>query len=155
MGDALGHGMVFVLSVWDDHAVNMLWLDSTYKDASTPRVGRGTCSTSSGKPGKTIDTAQPFTIVTQFITSDSGDLAELKRIYVHNGVVYDNSQSTVSSIKGNSIITTFLHRPKDCPPYSIVYASMLSSMISLRNFVTVIQGYQCAFSNHGVVTIHH
>lgn len=53
MDKALTNGMVLVLSVWDDHSVNMLWLDSTYptdKDASTPGVARGTCSTDSGKP---------------------------------------------------------------------------------------------------------
>lgn len=53
MGGAIGRGMVLALSVWDDHAVNMLWLDSTYptdKDASTPGVARGTCATDSGVP---------------------------------------------------------------------------------------------------------
>lgn len=53
MGAAIGRGMVLALSVWDDHAVNMLWLDSTYptdKSASTPGVARGTCGTSSGVP---------------------------------------------------------------------------------------------------------
>ncbi|KAF9001244.1 family 7 glycoside hydrolase [Hymenopellis radicata] len=53
MGDALQAGMVLVLSLWDDHAVNMLWLDSNYptdKDASQPGIARGTCSTDSGKP---------------------------------------------------------------------------------------------------------
>ncbi|KAK7184786.1 hypothetical protein DPSP01_002242 [Paraphaeosphaeria sporulosa] len=53
MGGAIGRGMVLALSVWDDHAVNMLWLDSTFptdKDASTPGVARGTCSITSGVP---------------------------------------------------------------------------------------------------------
>lgn len=53
MGKALAQGMVLVLSLWDDHAVNMLWLDSDYptdKDASTPGVARGTCPTDSGVP---------------------------------------------------------------------------------------------------------
>ncbi|KAG6906539.1 Exoglucanase 1, partial [Tephrocybe rancida] len=53
MGKAAKNGMVLVLSVWDDHAVNMLWLDSTYPttgDPSTPGVGRGTCATTSGTP---------------------------------------------------------------------------------------------------------
>ncbi|KAL0953573.1 hypothetical protein HGRIS_004789 [Hohenbuehelia grisea] len=53
MGQAFTKGMALVLSIWDDHDVNMLWLDSNYpldKDASTPGVARGTCSTSSGKP---------------------------------------------------------------------------------------------------------
>ncbi|KAF8904039.1 family 7 glycoside hydrolase, partial [Mucidula mucida] len=45
--------MALVLSLWDDHAVNMLWLDSNYPtdaDASQPGIARGTCSTSSGEP---------------------------------------------------------------------------------------------------------
>ncbi|KAF2499844.1 cellobiohydrolaseI [Lophium mytilinum] len=53
MGASLSRGMVLALSVWDDHAVNMLWLDSSYptdKDASTPGVARGTCATTSGVP---------------------------------------------------------------------------------------------------------
>jgi cellulose 1,4-beta-cellobiosidase len=53
MGDAFQKGMVLVLSIWDDYAVNMLWLDSTYPTTgspSTPGVGRGNCSTTSGKP---------------------------------------------------------------------------------------------------------
>lgn len=59
MGGAIGRGMVLALSVWDDHAVNMLWLDSTYptdKDASTPGVARGTCPTDSGVPA-TVESA--------------------------------------------------------------------------------------------------
>jgi cellulose 1,4-beta-cellobiosidase len=29
-GKALDNGMVLVLSLWDDHEANMLWLDSDY-----------------------------------------------------------------------------------------------------------------------------
>ncbi|KAH9474880.1 putative 1,4-beta-D-glucan cellobiohydrolase B [Psilocybe cubensis] len=50
---SMANGMVLVLSVWDDHTANMLWLDSNYPtdaDASKPGIARGTCSTSSGKP---------------------------------------------------------------------------------------------------------
>ncbi|KAF9486146.1 cellobiohydrolase I [Pholiota conissans] len=50
---SMAAGMVLVLSVWDDHTANMLWLDSNYptdKDASAPGVARGTCATSSGVP---------------------------------------------------------------------------------------------------------
>ncbi|KAK1759486.1 putative glycoside hydrolase [Echria macrotheca] len=53
MGKALEKGMVLVMSLWDDHASNMLWLDSTFPvdaDPSTPGKGRGTCDTSSGVP---------------------------------------------------------------------------------------------------------
>ncbi|KAF8904034.1 glycosyl hydrolase family 7-domain-containing protein [Mucidula mucida] len=45
MGQALQNGMALVLSLWDDHAVNMLWLDSNYPtdaDASQPGIARGT-----------------------------------------------------------------------------------------------------------------
>ncbi|KAI0092151.1 cellobiohydrolase [Irpex rosettiformis] len=53
MGAALKTGMVLALSLWDDHAANMLWLDSDYPttaDASKPGVARGTCATTSGVP---------------------------------------------------------------------------------------------------------
>ncbi|CAK7206306.1 Exoglucanase 1 [Sporothrix eucalyptigena] len=53
MAQALAKPMVLVLSLWDDHYSNMLWLDSTYPtdaDASTPGKGRGACATSSGVP---------------------------------------------------------------------------------------------------------
>ncbi|TFK31803.1 cellobiohydrolase I [Crucibulum laeve] len=53
MSKAFSNGMVLVMSVWDDHAVNMLWLDSAYPtdaDPSQPGIARGSCSTDSGKP---------------------------------------------------------------------------------------------------------
>jgi cellulose 1,4-beta-cellobiosidase len=53
MDAAMEHGMVLVLSLWDDHDVNMLWLDSDYptdQPSSKPGVARGTCSKDSGKP---------------------------------------------------------------------------------------------------------
>ncbi|KAF8892799.1 Exocellobiohydrolase [Gymnopilus junonius] len=59
MGKAFATGMTLVLSLWDDYAVNMLWLDSDYPttaDPTKPGVARGTCSTSSGVPA-TIETS--------------------------------------------------------------------------------------------------
>ncbi|PVI03788.1 glycoside hydrolase family 7 protein [Periconia macrospinosa] len=53
MSKALTGGMVLVMSLWDDHAANMLWLDSSYptdKDPNTPGIGRGECETTSGVP---------------------------------------------------------------------------------------------------------
>ncbi|KAF5358659.1 hypothetical protein D9758_007721 [Tetrapyrgos nigripes] len=54
MGQAFSrNGMALVMSIWDDHAAQMLWLDSNYpldKDASAPGVARGTCGTDSGQP---------------------------------------------------------------------------------------------------------
>jgi cellulose 1,4-beta-cellobiosidase len=61
MASSLSKGHVLVMSLWDDHAVNMLWLDSTYptdKSADTPGVGRGTCATDSGKP-EDVETNSP------------------------------------------------------------------------------------------------
>jgi cellulose 1,4-beta-cellobiosidase len=52
--------MVLVMSLWDDHYSNMLWLDSTYPtDASAdePGKGRGSCETSSGVPSE-IESSQ-------------------------------------------------------------------------------------------------
>ncbi|CAE6368679.1 unnamed protein product [Rhizoctonia solani] len=46
-------GVVLVMSIWDDHAAHMLWLDSNYpldRDPSQPGVARGTCSNTSGSP---------------------------------------------------------------------------------------------------------
>ncbi|KAG8745741.1 Exoglucanase 1 [Ceratobasidium sp. 428] len=53
MSKAFDAGMVLVLSIWDDHAANMLWLDSNYptdRPATQPGVARGTCATTSGVP---------------------------------------------------------------------------------------------------------
>ncbi|KAF3080453.1 hypothetical protein TWF102_006125 [Orbilia oligospora] len=53
MGDAMKNGMVLVMSLWDDHHANMLWLDSSFpvdEDPSKPGIARGTCDTSSGDP---------------------------------------------------------------------------------------------------------
>lgn len=51
MGKALAEGMVLVMSLWDDHYANMLWLDSTYPTTSTGLGAvRGTCATTSGAP---------------------------------------------------------------------------------------------------------
>lgn len=35
MGEAMKNGMVLVMSIWDDHEANMLWLDSTYPITKT------------------------------------------------------------------------------------------------------------------------
>ncbi|EMC99908.1 carbohydrate-binding module family 1 protein [Baudoinia panamericana UAMH 10762] len=53
MGAAFDRGMELVISIWDDYAVDMLWLDSDYPttaDPGAPGVARGTCATTSGVP---------------------------------------------------------------------------------------------------------
>ncbi|KAJ7728494.1 cellulase CEL7A [Mycena metata] len=61
MSSASAAGMVLVMSIWDDHTADMLWLDAPYpptKSASSPGVTRGTCSASSGDP-KTVEAQSP------------------------------------------------------------------------------------------------
>jgi cellulose 1,4-beta-cellobiosidase len=59
MGTAFDKGMVLVMSVWDDHAANMLWLDSTYPTTDTsPGGARGLCATTSGVPA-TVESESP------------------------------------------------------------------------------------------------
>lgn len=53
MGAGLAEGMVLVMSLWDDHASNMLWLDSIYPttaSSTTPGAARGSCDISPGDP---------------------------------------------------------------------------------------------------------
>jgi len=48
---ALEKGVVLVMSLWDDHFANMLWLDSIYPtDSKDPTNYRGDCSIKGGVP---------------------------------------------------------------------------------------------------------
>ena len=52
-------------------------------------------------PGATLDTKKKMTVVTQFITSDgtaAGSLAEIRRIYVQDGKVYQNSKTNIAGL---------------------------------------------------------
>jgi cellulose 1,4-beta-cellobiosidase len=63
---ALKKGMVLVMSIWDDHTADMLWLDAPYpptKSASAAGVTRGTCSADSGVPA-TVEAASGSASVT-------------------------------------------------------------------------------------------
>jgi cellulose 1,4-beta-cellobiosidase len=65
MGDAMKQGMVLVMSLWDDHDVNMLWLDSNFPadaDPSAPGVARGSCPTTSGVPAD-VEASNPTATV--------------------------------------------------------------------------------------------
>lgn len=53
MGKGMELGMVLVMSLWDDHYSNMLWLDSTYPtDATHPGAERGSCPVTGGVPAE-------------------------------------------------------------------------------------------------------
>merc|ERR1712048_1086618 len=61
MGEALDRGMVLVLSMWDDIAFQMNWLDSydpKAPDPSAPGVTRGSCKPTDGD-AKTLREAHP------------------------------------------------------------------------------------------------
>lgn len=58
-----------------------------------------------------INTNKPITVVTQFITADgtdTGNLIEIKRKYIQDGVEFENSASTIPGVTGNSITDAFL-----------------------------------------------
>ncbi|KAB5588337.1 1,4-beta-D-glucan cellobiohydrolase [Ceratobasidium theobromae] len=58
--------------------------------------------------GLTIDTSQKITVVTQFITADgtsTGALSEIRRIYVQNGKVIQNSKANISGMSAYDSIT--------------------------------------------------
>lgn len=64
MSAALAGPMVLVMSLWDDYAVDMLWLDSTYPtNGTSPGDFRGTCATTSGVPA-TVESQSPGAFVT-------------------------------------------------------------------------------------------
>ncbi|KAF0316738.1 cellulose -beta-cellobiosidase [Colletotrichum asianum] len=52
MNSAFSGKWVLVMSIWDDHYANMLWLDSVYppEKAGQPGAARGDCPTTSGVP---------------------------------------------------------------------------------------------------------
>jgi len=65
MGKQMEQGMVLVMSLWDDHEVYMLWLDSDYplnKPNSDPGISRGPCATSSGRPDD-VENSAPNSVV--------------------------------------------------------------------------------------------
>jgi len=68
MGKQFDSGMVLVLSLWDDHDVHMLWLDSDYptdKPNTQPGISRGPCATDSGKPDE-VESKYPDASVKYF-----------------------------------------------------------------------------------------
>lgn len=49
-------------------------------------------------PGKTIDTGKPFSVVTQFLTDEAGDLREIRRKFVQGGKVYDQPKTAIDGL---------------------------------------------------------
>ncbi|KAL0261876.1 hypothetical protein SLS55_003308 [Diplodia seriata] len=66
MGESFERGMVLVMSIWDDHAANALWLDSTYPvdgDATKPGIKRGPCGTDTGVPADVESESPDSTVI--------------------------------------------------------------------------------------------
>mmetsp|Transcript_15778 Transcript_15778/g.44158 ORF Transcript_15778/g.44158 Transcript_15778/m.44158 type:complete len:475 (+) Transcript_15778:84-1508(+) len=64
----------------------------------------------------TVDSSKPLTIVTQFLThdgTDTGDLSEIKRFYVQDGKVIENSEATILGPNaGNSVTDELCSKQK-------------------------------------------
>jgi len=58
-------------------------------------------------PGKAVDTTKPFTVVTQFVTSDGtdkGTLSSINRLYVQGGKVIANAPVNIPGMKAQNNI---------------------------------------------------
>lgn len=73
-------------------------------DFNSYRLG----NTSFYGPGKMIDTAKKFTVITQFLTNDNtdaGDLVAIRRKYIQNGVLFSDTIGEIPSVDPSSGIT--------------------------------------------------
>jgi cellulose 1,4-beta-cellobiosidase len=93
MGNAFKTGMVLVMSLWDDHAADMLWLDSDYPttgNAATPGIARGTCPTTSGVPADVEKNSPNSSVI--FSNIKYGDI----------GSTYPSTGTLSSSVRGST-----------------------------------------------------
>ena len=74
-------------------------------------------------PGLTIDTNKKMTVVTQFHTDASGELADIKRFYVQDGKVFANSESEIPGNPGNAINEEFCTAQKKAFGDEDIYAA--------------------------------
>ncbi|KAG8896666.1 hypothetical protein FRC01_011683, partial [Tulasnella sp. 417] len=99
MGDSLKRGGVLVLSIWDDYAVNMLWLDSYFPtDCTGYGCERGTCPTSSGVPAEVEVSAASATVT--YSNIKVGDI----------GSTYSGSTSSTTTTTGTGTTTSTTSR---------------------------------------------
>ncbi|ORY11399.1 cellobiohydrolase I-I [Clohesyomyces aquaticus] len=102
MGGPIGRGMVLALSVWDDHAVNMLWLDSTFPtDKTGPGVARGTCAVTSGVPSDIEVSA-----ASSSVTYSNIKFGKIGSTYTGSGTTNPSSSSVQSSTRGSTPSST-------------------------------------------------
>lgn len=130
MGEALADGMVLVMSLWDDHYANMLWLDSTYPTTSTALgAARGTCATTSGVPAD--------------VESASGSAS-----VIYSNIKFGPLNSTftgTSSGTGTSTGTTTSAAAGTTAVTASAYAQCGGT--GWTGSTTCVSGYTCTYSN--------
>jgi len=95
--------------------------------------------------GMAVDTSKPFTIVTQFVTTDgtdAGALKQINRFYVQDGKVIPNSNAAVSGVDAvNHITDDYCHQQKTTfgdTNYFATMGGMAAMGKSLQNMVLVL-----------------
>ncbi|KAG8741833.1 hypothetical protein FRC10_002392, partial [Ceratobasidium sp. 414] len=112
MDKSFTNGVVLVMSIWDDHAANMLWLDSSYPVASNPSapgITRGTCATTSGTPTD-VETNSPNASVT-FSNIRFGDIGS-----TYSGTTTNPITSTTSSGSTKTTTSSSSTKTTSTPP---------------------------------------
>jgi cellulose 1,4-beta-cellobiosidase len=103
MTAAMQDGMVLVLSLWDDYAVDMLWLDSDYPTTAPPSelgVARGTCPTTSGVPA-TVEADSP----NAYVIYSNIKVGALNSTFTGGGSSSSSSAATSTATKASSTST--------------------------------------------------
>lgn len=103
MSKGLAAGTVLVLSIWDDYAANMLWLDSNYPttgSASTPGIARGTCATTSGVPSDVEKSA-----ASAYVTYSNIKFGTIGSTFSSTGTTTTGSGSTQTTTSSASSAT--------------------------------------------------
>ncbi|QRV97074.1 beta-1,4-D-glucan cellobiohydrolase [Ceratobasidium sp. AG-Ba] len=144
MDKSFSAGVVLVMSIWDDHAANMLWLDSNYpldKDASLPGVARGSCPTTSGKPSD-VETNNANASVT-FSNIRFGDIGSTFSGTTNPGSTTVRTTSTTSrpSTTSTSAATTTTASTGTVPRYGQCGGQTYTGP------TVCVSPYKCTYSN--------
>ena len=151
MGAALKTGMVLALSIWDDYAAYMQWLDSDYPTdvpATNPGVSRGPCATNSGAP-TTIENQNAGASV-QFSNIKFGPINSTFSNTGGNGSPPSGGSSSVPS-GGHSSTTTPVHTTTtSSPPSSGTGVAQHWAQCGGTGYTgptTCASPYKCTYSN--------
>lgn len=124
MGESMDKGMVLVMSLWDDHAADMLWLDSTYPAGkTTPGGPRGSCSTDSGKPSQ-VENDSPNSSVT-WSNVKVGDI----------GSTYNSGPSPGGDCPGGSLSACMGLCPSDAEAFKACVGVCVQKCKSSETFI--------------------